>query len=137
VKSGDATSHNQAGTQTGPSTSASALALATGTALATSTPETGPAIDIATPPAVSDASNPTNLQEGDNRTTTGQMAGAVSGDAVAGQIAGVVTAAGGRATGVLANTSSGIDSRSGDATFDNVSNALTGIFALTFRFATP
>jgi hypothetical protein len=48
-----------------------------------------------------------NLQEGDNDKEVSQSATATSGDAVGGQVAGVVTSAGGSADLVLANTSAG------------------------------
>lgn len=48
-----------------------------------------------------------------------QDASANSGDAVAGQVAGVVTSAGGSADLVLANTSEDVDGETGDADFFN------------------
>jgi hypothetical protein len=136
VTSGDATSKNQSVAATGPLAGAAALSVATATVLATSTPENSTNIHAVTPENMS-AASPTSVQQGNNRTTTSQLANAISGDAVAGQVAGVVTAAGGHASGVLANTSSGIDSRSGDATFDNVSDDFTGLVSLNFPFAIP
>jgi hypothetical protein len=59
-----------------------------------------------------------NLHEGDNSTATDQAATAVSGDAVAGQVFGVVTS--GSADVVVANTTLDVDITSGDANFDNV-----------------
>jgi hypothetical protein len=69
----------------------------------------------------------TNLQEGDNTGTLRQSAEAVSGDGVAGQVAGIVTSAGGSAAVTLANTSTGIDSTSGDSNFDNSSSLFDGL----------
>jgi hypothetical protein len=69
----------------------------------------------------------TNLQEGDNRKTIGQTADATSGDAVAGQVTGVVTSAGGSASVVLANTSTDIDSSSGHSDFSNTDSQFVGL----------
>lgn len=55
-----------------------------------------------------------SVQEGDNRLENTQSASVSSGDAVAGQVSGVVTAASGRADLVLANTTTHSDARSGD-----------------------
>ena len=68
-----------------------------------------------------------NLQEGDNRKTLSQSADASSGDAVAGQVSGVVTSAGGSASVVVANTSTGIDATTGEAVFDNTDAAFVGV----------
>jgi hypothetical protein len=68
-----------------------------------------------------------NLQEGDNRKSLSQSADASSGDAVAGQVGGVVTSAGGSASVVLANTSTGIDSSTGDTEFNNDEDAFVGL----------
>jgi hypothetical protein len=67
-----------------------------------------------------------NVQAGSNRGTNTQSALATSGDAVAGQVTGVVTSAGGSASVVVANTSNGIDSQSGDSTFDNSNETFVG-----------
>jgi hypothetical protein len=72
-------------------------------------------------------SNGVNLQEGNNRKTLSQTADASSGDGVAGQVSGVVTSAGGSASVVLANTSTGIDSQSGDSHFDNTDSGFVGM----------
>jgi hypothetical protein len=69
----------------------------------------------------------TNLQEGQNRKTLSQNADASSGDAVAGQVSGVVTAAGGSASLVLANTSTDIDSSTGDSDFGNDETSFVGL----------
>jgi hypothetical protein len=69
----------------------------------------------------------TNVQDGNNRKTLNQSADASSGDGVAGQVSGVVTSAGGSASVVLANTSTGIDSTSGEANFDNSDSAFVGL----------
>jgi hypothetical protein len=80
---------------------------------------------------LSDISSATaeNLQDGRNTRTFTQSANAQSGDAVAGQISGVVTSAGGSASVVLANTSSGIDGTSGDSVFDNSDSNFVGLNA--------
>jgi hypothetical protein len=71
----------------------------------------------------------TNLQEGDNSKEVTQSSNAGSGDAVGGQVAGVVTSAGGSADLVLANTSVDSDATTGDAEFFNVDNSFTGLNA--------
>jgi hypothetical protein len=48
---------------------------------------------------------------------------------VAGQVAGVVTSAGGSADLVLANTSEDSDAESGDGDFDNNDESFTGLNA--------
>jgi hypothetical protein len=70
-----------------------------------------------------------NVQEGDNAKDLSQSAEAASGDAVAGQVAGVVTSAGGSADLVLANTSEDADAESGDGDFDNNDESFTGLNA--------
>jgi hypothetical protein len=71
----------------------------------------------------------TNVQDGDNSKDVSQDATAGSGDAVGGQVAGVVTSAGGSADLVLANTSTGIDGDSGDSDFDNFDEEFVGLNA--------
>jgi hypothetical protein len=73
--------------------------------------------------------NAANVQEGDNSKDLSQSADATSGDAVAGQVAGVVTSAGGSADLVLANTSEDADAESGDGDFDNSDESFTGLNA--------
>jgi hypothetical protein len=68
-----------------------------------------------------------NLQDGDNRQTSTQTANATTGDGVAGEVIGVVTAAGGSASVVAANTSNNVDVTTGDAHADNVSDAFVGL----------
>jgi hypothetical protein len=70
-----------------------------------------------------------NVQEGDNDKSLTQDASATSGDGVAGQVAGVVTSAGGSADLVLANTSLDSDADTGDGTFDNTDDSFTGLNA--------
>jgi len=70
-----------------------------------------------------------NIQEGDNAGEVSQSADATSGDAVAGQVAGVVTTAGGSADLVLANTSEDSDAESGDGDFTNDGSSFTGLNA--------
>src|SRR5581483_3324633 len=68
-----------------------------------------------------------NLLDGSNRRTENQNADASSGDAVAGQVSGVVTSAGGSASVVLANSSNIIDSTTGDSHFDNADSGFVGL----------
>ena len=60
-----------------------------------------------------------NVQDGNNRKSFSQSATASSGDAVTGQVTGVVTSAGGSASVVVDNTSTGIDASSGESEFNN------------------
>jgi hypothetical protein len=71
-----------------------------------------------------------NIQDGSNRKTLSQAADATSGDAVAGEVAGVVTSAGGSSSVVLANTSDNMDVKSGNALFDNTDNGFVGLTVL-------
>jgi len=68
-----------------------------------------------------------NVQEGSNKKDLNQDATASSGDGVAGQVAGVVTSAGGSADLVLANTSTNSDSDTGDGRFVNTDDSFTGL----------
>jgi len=68
-----------------------------------------------------------NVQEGSNKKDLMQNASATSGDSVAGQVAGVVTSAGGSADLVLANTSTNSDTSSGDGRFFNSDSSFTGL----------
>ena len=68
-----------------------------------------------------------NLQDGRNSKTLSQNADASSGDAVAGQVSGVVTAAGGSASLVLANTSADIDASTGESEFSNDESSFVGL----------
>jgi hypothetical protein len=70
-----------------------------------------------------------NVHEGDNAKGVAQSADATSGDAVAGQVAGVVTSAGGSADLVLANTSEDAAAASGDGDFANSDESFTGLNA--------
>lgn len=70
-----------------------------------------------------------NVQEGDNEAATVQAATAASGDSVAGQVAGVVTSAGGSADLVLANTSTDSEAETGDTDFENFDVTFTGLNA--------
>jgi hypothetical protein len=70
-----------------------------------------------------------NVQEGDNEKAVTQAADAASGDAVAGQVAGVVTSAGGSADLVLANSTEDAEGESGESTFSNIDTAFTGLNA--------
>jgi hypothetical protein len=71
----------------------------------------------------------TNVQEGDNEKDVTQSADAASGDAVGGQVAGVVTSAGGSADLVLANTSEDADAETGESDFVNDDVSFTGLNA--------
>lgn len=71
----------------------------------------------------------TNVQEGDNDKSVIQAADAASGDAVAGQVAGVVTSSGGSADLVLANTTVDAETESGESDFSNIDTAFTGLNA--------
>jgi len=71
--------------------------------------------------------NASNVQEGSNKKDLMQNASATSGDSVAGQVAGVVTSAGGSADLVLANTSTNSDTSSGDGRFSNSDASFTGL----------
>jgi hypothetical protein len=73
--------------------------------------------------------NAVNLLEGDNSRDLMQSADAASGDAVAGQIAGVVSQSGGSADLVLANTSLDSSAESGDGDFSNTDESFTGLNA--------
>jgi len=69
----------------------------------------------------------TNIQDGNNTATRSQNADATSGDAVAGQISGVVTSAGGSASVVVANTSTDLSLTSGDSSFNNDDRLFVGL----------
>jgi len=81
---------------------------------------------------VLNAAPATNVQEGDNKKNLTQDATANSGDSVAGQVAGVVTSAGGSADLVLANTSTNSDTDTGDGRFNNTDTSFTGLNASPF-----
>jgi hypothetical protein len=68
-----------------------------------------------------------NAQDGDNRKSFGQSANASSGDGVAGQVAGVVTSAGGSADLVLANRSEDSDATTGSSDFNNDDAGFVGL----------
>jgi HAMP domain-containing protein len=70
-----------------------------------------------------------NVQDGDNAAESVQAAQAASGDSVGGQVAGVVTSAGGSADLVLANTSEDSDAETGDSDFENFDTSFTGLNA--------
>jgi len=76
---------------------------------------------------VLNAGEAANVQEGSNKKDLNQDASATSGDGVAGQVAGVVTSAGGSADLVLANTSTNSDSDTGDGRFVNSNDSFTGL----------
>ncbi len=67
-----------------------------------------------------------NFDDGEISSELTQDANANSGDAVAGQVAGVVTSAGGSADLVLANTSEDVDAESGFSEFTNESEEFVG-----------
>jgi len=70
-----------------------------------------------------------NAQEGENDKDLDQEADATSGDAVAGQVAGVVTSAGGSADLVLASTSLDSEVESGEGEIENDEDSFTGLNA--------
>ena len=76
---------------------------------------------------VTGVSNADNLQDGDNRSTYTQTANYTTGDGVAGEVIGVVTAAGGSASIVAANTSTNDSVETGDARGSNDLAAFTGL----------
>jgi len=78
------------------------------------------------------ASGALNVQSGDNDGSFDQTADATSGDGVAGQVAGVVTSAGGSADLVLSNSSEDSDANTGDGTFDNTDTLFVGLNFSTF-----
>jgi hypothetical protein len=73
------------------------------------------------------ASGALNAQSGDNNGSFDQTADATSGDGVAGQVAGVVTSAGGSADLVLSNFSSDSKAKTGDGTFNNTDQLFVGL----------
>jgi len=81
-----------------------------------------------TGPTITDISGAkaTNLQDGGNRKTMTQTASATSGDAVAGQVSGVVTGAGGAHVAV-ANSSTNVDASSGASDFSNEEQGFVGL----------
>lgn len=98
---------------------------------------TGQDLSLVTDLVAADVLNNTfavNVQEGDNKSTPTQTITTTSGDAVGGQVAGIVSAAGGSADVVLANTSSTIDASSGDSRFTNTSKTLIGQVVSIFVF---
>lgn len=68
----------------------------------------------------------TNVQDGNNTSRLSQSANALTGDGVAGQIAGIVTRSGGSVGATLANTSARDVVTTGESNFDNSDNAFTG-----------
>ena len=71
-----------------------------------------------------------NVQLGNNTHEVIQTVDASSGDAVGGQVSGVVTSSGGTADVVLANTSEDADGATGDAEFAAVDTTFTGLNAV-------
>jgi hypothetical protein len=70
--------------------------------------------------------NDQNESQGDIESEVAQDASANSGDAVAGQVAGVVTSAGGSADLVLANTTEDVDAETGTSDFFNETDEFVG-----------
>lgn len=68
-----------------------------------------------------------NQQDGNNELVFSQTAEASSGDAVAGQVAGVVTSAGGSADLVLDNASKDIEAETGPTSFENIDSLFVGL----------
>ena len=75
--------------------------------------------------------SPANDQTGDNDLAFTQRADVSSGDAVGGQVIGVVTSAGGTADLVAANTSEDVDAETGDAEASNDADVFVGLLAVT------
>lgn len=73
---------------------------------------------------------PANNQTGDNDLALTQRADVSTGDAVGGQVIGVVTSAGGTADLVAANTSEDVDAETGDAEANNDADAFVGLLAV-------
>jgi hypothetical protein len=78
-------------------------------------------------PDDAEADTAVNQQNGDNEGTFAQTADASSGDAVGGQVAGVVTSAGGSADLVLDNGSLRIEAETGATEFDNEDSLFVGL----------
>lgn len=78
-------------------------------------------------PDDAEADTAVNQQNGDNEGTFAQTADASSGDAVGGQVAGVVTSAGGSADLVLDNGSLRIDGETGATEFSNEDSLFVGL----------
>jgi hypothetical protein len=78
---------------------------------------------------VEDIGQAVNVQAGDNAWSVTQTLVATSGDAVAGQVIGVVTSAGGSADVVAANTSEDVDVETGDATANAAAAGFGGLNA--------
>ena len=72
-----------------------------------------------------------NVQDGSNRAIRSQLSSATSGDAIAGQVTGVVTSAGGSSSVVVDNASSDIDAASGASTFDNHDETFVGLIVVS------
>jgi hypothetical protein len=114
----DATNHSEdVDLETGDATSDNDLASFTGQNRNNAT------VDAAD---VTIGNNADNAQEGDNSTEVGQTSESTTGDAVGGQVAGVVTSAGGSADIVAANTSEDVDVDTGDADSANVLASFVG-----------
>jgi hypothetical protein len=77
--------------------------------------------------SVSNVGSGVNVQRERNSASVKQMATVASGDAVGGQVAGVVTSAGGTADVVIANTSDDVDLETGDATSDQSGASFAGL----------
>ncbi len=69
----------------------------------------------------------TNVQEGDNKADVSQEQNVQTGDVVGGQVVGAVTSAGGSADLALANTSTDVDTTSGDSKGDADQALFTGL----------
>lgn len=109
--------------ETGSATASNAAAAIVGLSQTTSDEN----IDV----AISDISDVEigegNIQEGDNEQTLDQVADASSGDAIGGQVAGIVTSAGGSADVVADNASRKVDVQTGIADAANTSDTITGL----------
>ena len=120
----DATNHSEdVDVETGDAEAEAVVAAFVGLASATSTQALAQGDTILSQQAE-------NVQLGNNTHEVIQTVTASSGDAVGGQVSGVVTSAGGSADLVLANTSEDADAETGDAEFDAVDTSFTGLSAV-------
>ena len=122
VESGDAEGTNSASSFTGLNTGASLTAVGSGSAA-----DIG-GVDCTFPanPSV-DLTFGCNIQDGNNATSISQTASFTSGDGVAGEVIGVVTAAGGSTSVVAANRSEDVSVETGDAGGSNAFASFTGL----------
>ena len=120
----DATNHSEdVDVETGDAESEAIVAAFVGLASATSTQVLAQGDNVFSQQA-------DNVQLGNNTHEVIQTVAASSGDAVGGQVSGVVTSAGGSADVVLANTSEDADAETGDGEFAAVDASFMGLNSL-------